>query len=52
MRETQRERTNKTYTKERERDPIPPITKERTHFARHTTYSNNDEIAYQSSKTR
>ena len=52
MRETQRERTNETYIKERERDPIPPITKERTHFARHTTYSNNDEITYQSSKTR
>ena len=42
MRETQRERTNKTYTKERERDPIPPRTKERTHFARNT-YSNNDD---------
>ena len=27
MRETQRERTNETYTKERERDPIPPRTK-------------------------
>ena len=43
MRETQRERTNKTYNKERERDPIPPRTKERTHFARNNTYSNNDD---------